>query len=318
MSLDRNTGAIFLSVVVPVFREAGNVRPFLSRLREVLASAGIEKYEVIFSIDPAEDETFSIVCSESKSDNRIRAISFSRRIGQPLATLAGLDYSRGQQVIVMDVDLQDPPELIPQMIEKWQEGYAVVYAKRRSREGETLTKRLITKVGYAVISRFGEVPIPRDTGDFRLMDRRVVDELKKFPETHGFLRGLVALVGFNQTAIEFDRPPRQSGSGSYNRYLGSLKIGFDGIVGFSSALLNLSTIVGLLTAGAAFMIALAYAALTLLGFPFPIGNPTIVVLVLLMGGIQLICIGIMGQYIGRIYDESKRRPRYIVDKLVGQ
>jgi dolichol-phosphate mannosyltransferase len=150
------------------------------------------------------------------------------------------------------------------------------------------------------------------------MDRRVVDELKKFPETHGFLRGLVALVGFNQTAIEFDRPPRQSGSGSYNRYLGSLKIGFDGIVGFSSALLNLSTIVGLLTAGAAFMIALAYAALTLLDFPFPIGNPTIVVLVLLMGGIQLICIGIMGQYIGRIYDESKRRPRYIVDKLVGQ
>lgn len=309
-----NFASPFLSVVVPVYRDPDCISPFLSRIRTVLTNSEVRSYEIIFAVDPSNDETYSVIEAEADKDDSVRALLFSRRVGQPIATIAGLEHSRGEVVVVMDVDLQDPPELIATMIEKWKQGYLVVYAKRRSRDGETATKRIVTRVGYALISRFGSVPIPRDTGDFRLMDRRVVNELAKFNESHGFLRGLVALVGFKQTAIEFDRPARQSGRGNYNRYLGSLKIGFDGVVGFSSALLNLSTFFGLVTATTSFLLGAAYAVLTLLGFPFPIGNPTIVTLILFVGGVQLICIGIMGQYIGRIYDEVKRRPRYIVDQ----
>lgn len=306
----------FLSVVVPVYREPECIFPFISRLNSVLSGEKLESYEIVFSVDPSDDDTYLMIESASHEDDRIRALLFSRRVGQPMATIAGLEHSRGAIVIVMDVDLQDPPELIPAMIKKWEQGFRVVYAKRRSRDGETLMKKVIAKAGYTVIGRFGNIPIPRDTGDFRLLDRRVVDELGRFNESHGFLRGLVALVGFSQTAIEFDRPARHSGRGSYNRYLGSLKIGFDGVVGFSSALLNLSTVFGLITATSSFLLGTAYATLTVFGFPFPIGNPTIVTLVLFVGGVQLICIGIMGQYIGRIYDEVKRRPRYIIDQRI--
>lgn len=306
-----------LSVVVPVFNDIDNVRPFITRISAVLKSIDVEDYEIIFAIDPSDDGTEHLLQSLATEDARIRGLVFSRRVGQPTATLAGIDFARGSAVVVMDVDMQDPPELIPEMFKQWQEGSLVVYAKRRSRAGETWSKRAVAKLGYAVINKFGEVPIPRDTGDFRLMDRRVVDDLKKFPETHGFLRGLVALVGYKQTSVEFDRPPRERGRGSYNRYFGSLRIGFDGVIGFSSALLNLSTILGLAAASAAFFLATAYGILAFLGFPFPIGNPTIVTLMLFIGGTQLICIGILGQYLGRVYDEVKSRPRYLVDKHIG-
>jgi dolichol-phosphate mannosyltransferase len=203
------------------------------------------------------------------------------------------------------------------MLDRLQEGFDVVYAQRRNRDGETRVKKAVARWGYGLIARYGDVEIPRNTGDFRVMSRRVVDELNRFPETHGFLRGLVALVGFNQTSVVFDRPARHSGKGHYNQFVGSLRIGFNGLVAFSSALLNLSTILGFLAAGAAFLTAAAYVALTLGGVDFPIGNPTIVTAVLLIGGFQLICLGIIGQYIGRIYDEVKRRPRYIVDVAEG-
>jgi len=244
-------------------------------------------------------------------------IKFSRRFGQPTATLAGLDFCSGRAALVMDVDLQDPPELIPELLTKWKEGFAVVYAKRRHRDGETWLKKLTSKVGYGLIDRFGDVKIPRDTGDFRLIDRIVIDELKRYPETHGFLRGLVALVGYKQTEVIFDRPARHSGKGNYNRFFGSFKIGLNGIIGFSSALLNLSTVLGFLAAITSFILGASYVVLQLFGQPFPVGNPSIVAVVLFVGGLQLICLGIIGQYIGRIYDEVKHRPRYIVSQLVG-
>ena len=305
-----------LSVVVPAYNEAGNIEEFLRRLVPILRE-NVESYEIIFSVDPCTDGTEDIILAARERDPNVKMLRFSRRFGQPTATLAGIEHASGAAVLVIDVDLQDPPELLIDMLARWREGYDVVYAQRRKRSGETLVKRIIAKVGYAVINRFSDVPIPRDTGDFRLLDRRVVDELARFNETHGFLRGLVALVGFEQTAVMFDRPARHAGDGNYNRFVGSLKIGFNGLVAFSSALLALSTVVGFIAAALAFLTGISYVALKIGGVEFPVGNPTIVSLVLLIGGIQLICIGILGQYVGRIYEEVKDRPRYILSQTAG-
>ena len=311
-----DSNIVELSIVVPVYNEVGNIPEFLTRVVPILLS-NVGTYEIIFAVDPSTDGTEDLIEKAHNLNPNIKMISFSRRFGQPTATLAGLDFCSGRAALVMDVDLQDPPELIPELLTKWREGFAVVYAKRRHRDGETWLKKFTSKVGYGLIDRFGEVKIPRDTGDFRLIDRIVVDELKRFPETHGFLRGLVALVGYKQTEVIFDRPARHSGKGNYNRFFGSFKIGLNGIIGFSSALLNLSTVLGFFAAISSFILGASYVVLQLFGQPFPVGNPSVVAVVLFVGGLQLICLGIIGQYIGRIYDEVKQRPRYIVAQSFG-
>jgi len=308
--------SVELSVIVPVFNEEKNILAYLKRTVPVLAQT-VGSYEILFVVDPSSDDTSRIIEEESRSNPSVKMLELSRRFGQPMATVAGLDYAVGKAVVVMDVDLQDPPEVIPELVDRWRSGFKVVLAQRRRREGETVAKRVIAKLGYAFINRFSDVPIPRDTGDFRLLDRRVVDELKRFPEGNGFLRGLVALVGFNQTSVFFDRPRRFAGKGSYNRFTGSLRIGLNGVFGFSNALLNLATVLGMISAFLAVLGGVAYLGLKLVGFPFPVGNPTIVFLILAVGGAQLICLGIIGQYVGRIYQESLRRPRYIVARSVG-
>lgn len=305
-----------LSVVVPVYQDVESLAPFLDRLTPILEEHA-SSYEIVFAVDPGSDGTETAILDARTRDGAIKLLLFSRRFGQPTATLAGIEFARGDAVIVMDVDLQDPPELIPEMLDRWREGFDVVYAQRRTRGGETAVKKAVSSLGYRVINHFGEVPIPPNTGDFRLMSRRVVEQLLRFPETHGFLRGMVALVGFRQTAVLFDRPPRVAGRGHYNRFLGSLRIGLNGLVAFSSALLGLATMLGFIAATAAFVLALAYIVAQVIDEPFPVGNPTIVAIVLFIGGIQLVCLGIMGQYVGRIYDEVKRRPRYIVDVAEG-
>jgi len=307
---------MLLSLVVPVYKEEKNIPEFLRRLRPILAPL-TEDYEVIFSMDPSPDRTEDVVLEERAGDARIKLLKFSRRFGQPMATLAGMEYSSGDAVIVMDVDMQDPPDLIGQMIEKWREGYDVVLPQRRQRTGEPWLKKLVAKNGYKIINKIADVKIPPNTGDFRLMSRRVVREVVKLKESHGFLRGLVAVVGFKQVIIPFDRPPRFAGETNYNRFLGSLRIGFNGIFCFSTYALTLSTQLGFVIAAISFLIALAYLAMKLAGFPFPIGNPTVVILVLFMGGIQLISIGILGEYIGRIYEEVRARPKFIVDRKEG-
>ena len=305
-----------LSVVVPVFKEEGNVVEFIRRIVPLLASL-TPAFEIIFALDPSPDRTAERILAAREKDDRIKLITFSRRFGQPMATLAGLQYSRGDAVVVMDVDLQDPPELVTEMFQKWREGYDVIYAQRRTREGETWIKRVVSAVGYKIINRIADVEIPPNTGDFRLMSRRVINEINHLKECHGFLRGMVALVGFRQTAILFDRPPRFSGRGNYNRFLGSLRIGFNGLFCFSNYALTLSTQAGFVIALCSFLLGLAYAVLKIFGFPFPLGNPTIVILVLFLGGVQLISIGILGEYMGRIYEEVKQRPRFIIDSLHG-
>jgi dolichol-phosphate mannosyltransferase len=292
-----------------------NIPEFLGRVSPTL-SAITEKYEIIFCLDPSPDSTEAVILGHRQKDPRIKLLKFSRRFGQPMAVLAGLQYSAGQAVVVMDVDLQDPPELITEMVEKWREGYDVVYVQRRTRDGETAIKKFVSWAGYRLIKKIAEVNIPPNTGDFRLMSRRVVYEVNRLKECHGFLRGMVGLVGFRQTSILFDRPPRFSGKGNYNRFLGSLRIGFNGIFCFSNYALTLSTH-GFIVAFVAFLVGTVYAALKIFGFPFPLGNPTIVILVLFLGGIQLIGIGILGEYIGRIYEEVKERPRFIVDASHG-
>jgi polyisoprenyl-phosphate glycosyltransferase len=307
---------MLLSIVVPVYKEEKNIPEFLRRIRPILSGVS-EDYEIIFSLDPSPDRTEDVILEERSRDERIKLLKFSRRFGQPMATLAGLSYSSGDAVIVMDVDMQDPPELIGEMVAKWREGFDVVLPQRRQRTGEPWLKKLVARTGYKVINKIADVKIPPNTGDFRLMARRVVLEVVKLKESHGFLRGMVAVVGFKQCIIPFDRPARFAGETNYNRFLGSLRIGFNGIFCFSTYALTLSTQFGFLIAGASFLIALAYLIMKLSGFPFPLGNPTMVILILFMGGIQLIGIGILGEYIGRIYEEVRARPKFIVDRSEG-
>jgi dolichol-phosphate mannosyltransferase len=305
-----------LSVVVPAYNEEPNVQSFYDRMHTVLDGLALQ-WEIIFAVDPSADRTEELILALREQDQRIKLLSFSRRFGQPMATLAGLEASTGEAVVVIDCDLQDPPELIGQMVEQWRKGYDVVYAQRRSREGETLPKRVVSSLGYRLIGRIAEVDIPPNTGDFRLMSRRVVDNVVALPESHGFLRGLVALVGFRQTALLYDRDARAGGSGKYNRFLGSLVIGLNGVVGFSLYPLRVISLLGLAVSALAFVFAVVYISLKLSGFPFPIGNATIVITVAFFSGVQLFSLGVMGEYVGRIYNEVRRRPKYIIDEHYG-
>ena len=307
---------MLLSIVVPVFREEKNIPEFLRRIRPILGEI-TQDYEIIFSMDPSPDRTEEVVLAERAQDDRIKLLKFSRRFGQPMATLAGMDYTESDIVVLIDSDLQDPPELIHDMVNKWKQGYDVVLPQRRARTGEPWIKKLVASSGYKVINKIADVKIPPNTGDFRLMTRRVILEVVKLKESHGFLRGMVAVVGFKQCLIPFDRPARFAGETNYNRFFGSLRIGFNGIFCFSTYALTLSTQLGFVTAMASFLIAMAYLVMKLAGFPFPIGNPTMVILILFMGGIQLISVGILGEYIGRIYEEVRSRPKFIVDRAEG-
>ena len=230
--------------------------------------------------------------------------------------MAGIAVSKGASCCVIDVDLQDPPELIPVMHAKMAEGFEVVYAKRKSRKGETLLKRVISWVGYGVINKLSDVQIPRNTGDFRIMSRRVCNELSQLNEGHGFLRGLVAFVGFPQVAVEYDRDPRHAGVGNYNRFTGSLKIGLNGIISFGSRPLQMMSILGFGFAALSFLIGAYYVIGKLLGVQYNAGLPTTVLVVTFFAGVQLLSLGLMGEYVGRIYDEVKQRPKYIIHRQI--
>jgi dolichol-phosphate mannosyltransferase len=243
-------------------------------------------------------------------------ILFSRRFGQPAATMAGILNCTGEKCVVIDVDLQDQPEVIEQFYNKMAEGYEVVYAMRASREGETFIKRAVSYFGYSVINRLSDVQIPRNTGDFRIMSRRVIEELRRLSETHGFLRGMVAYVGFKQAAVIYNRDARLTGTGNYNRLIGSLRIGLNGLVGFSSRPLQVMSMGGFIVAAISFLIGFWYLIQKLMGFDLTPGLPTTVLVVSFFSGVQLLALGVVGEYIGRIYDETKRRPMYIVDRKV--
>jgi len=305
-----------LSIIVPVFKEEKNIPEFLARILPTLEQQA-SIFEIIFCLDPSPDRTEEVILEKREHDQRIKLLKFSRRFGQPMATLAGLQYSSGDVVIVMDVDLQDPPELILDMIQKWKEGFDIVIPQRRRRTGEPWIKKVIASIGYKTINKIANVPIPPNTGDFRLLSRRAVNELLKLKECHGFLRGMVAVVGFKQCLIPFDRPARQFGTTHYNQFLGSLRIGFNGIFCFSTFALTLATQLGFVIAMGSFFLMLVYLFFKLMGWSILWGNPTLVILISFLGGVQLISIGILGEYIGRIYEEVRGRPKFIIDQQIG-
>jgi len=301
-----------VSIVVPVYREEHNIPLFIERVQGVVAGQDWD-WEILFVLDPSPDRSYEVIKEQMERDPHIGLLSMSRRFGQPAATIAGIMNCTGDACVVIDVDLQDPPELILPMVQKWREGYDVVYAQRRSRKGETAVKKVVAHVGYKVINHLAEVEIPRNVGDFRLMDRKVIEELRKLKEHHGFLRGLVAFVGYRQAAIPYDRDERAMGAGNYNRYLGSLRIGLNGLICFSSRPLQIISLFGVFVAFLGFALGLWYfVQKAILGVDLTPGLSTTVIVVTFFSGVQLLSLGIVGEYIGRIYDEVKQRPMYII------
>jgi dolichol-phosphate mannosyltransferase len=305
-----------ISVVVPIWNDEESIRPFLLTLVPLL-EASTASFEIIFCVDPSSDGTEQTLIDFSKSDARIKALFFAARCGQPASTVAGLTHSNGAAVIVIDVDLQDPLNLIPVMIERWRGGELLLIPRRSSRRGEPYSKRMTAALGYNFLSRFAVAPIPRNTGDYRLMDRTIVSRVLCLRETHIFLRGLVALVDQNPSFIEFERPPRALGKTKYNKWFGGIKSGLNGIVSYSSALLDWLIVIGTMMALVAFGFGTKLAISKIMGSDIPPGNTQLFVMVTFIGGIQLVGLGIVGLYIGRIFEETKLRPRWFIKQGVG-
>ena len=302
-----------LSIIVPVFNEEKNIKEFLNRLVLTLKKINYE-YEVIFLLDPSTDKTEELILDEIKKNNKIKLIVFSRRFGQPSATMAGIHHASGDRCVIIDCDLQDPPELIVDMNNKMNEGYDVVLARRRSRKGETLIKKIITKIGYQIIEKITDIKIPKNTGDFRIISKKIIENLKKFNEPNAFLRGLVAYIGFSHSFVDYDREKRFDGKSKYNKYLGSIQIAFNGIFGFSSRPLFLMSIIGFIFAFLSFCIGIYYIIIKLFDPTITPGLSSTILFITFFSGLNLLGLGILGEYVGRIYDEVKDRPNFIIDK----
>jgi glycosyltransferase involved in cell wall biosynthesis len=304
-----------LSVVVPMYNEESNIDFFFERMLALLNQL-TQQYEIICVNDGSTDNTMDRLIHYHKIDSRIKIINFSRNFGKETALTAGLRYSRGEAVIPIDADLQDPPEMIASLVAKWREGYDVVYAVRTKRHGESWSKRLTAHMFYKIINLFSETPIPKNTGDFRLMDRRVVEVLNRVPERTRFMKGLFAWVGFKQVGLTYERQPRHLGETSWNVWK-LWNFALDGITLFSTAGLKFWSYVGVTISLLAFLYAIFLIFHTfLLGRDVP-GYASIMVSMLFLGGLQLISLGILGEYLGRVYAEVKHRPLFIVSEQYG-
>jgi polyisoprenyl-phosphate glycosyltransferase len=300
-----------LSVVVPAFNEADGLGEFHRRLAVVLDTLNAAS-EVVYVNDGSADATLGVMQTLRAGDARVTLIDLSRNFGKEIAMTAGLDHARGDAVIVIDADLQDPPELIPQLIEQWRNGFDVVYAKRTARDGESALKKATAAAFYRIIQRVSRVRIPEDTGDYRLLSRRAVAALGQLREQHRFMKGLFAWIGFPQKAVLYRRDPRFAGTGKFN-YWRLWNFALEGLTSFTIMPLKIATYVGVATALAAF-VAAAWIVYKTLVFGDPVaGYPSLMVAVLFFGGLQLLFIGIMGEYLGRLFNESKRRPLYFLN-----
>lgn len=306
-----------ISIVVPVYNEEPVLPELYRRVSTVLDGVD-ENWELILVNDGSRDRSAEVIARLHEQDERVKGISFSRNFGFQIAVTAGLDHAQGQAVILSDADLQDPPEVFPEMIAKWREGYDVVYGQRKSRKGETWFKLFTAKLFYRLIYRITDIDIPLDTGDFRLMDRRVVDAIRHMPERNRFLRGLVPWVGYKQIGIEYERQARFAGESKFGGVRQMLPFALDAITSFSYVPLQLATYLGFIIAVISGLAILAVVAIRLFGPDTPlVGQATTLVVVLFLGGVQLISLGIIGEYLGRIYDEVKGRPLYLVDERWG-
>ncbi len=299
-----------LSIIAPIYNEYENLPELYRRVKEVMENAG-ETWELVLVDDGSTDGSTERIRELARQDKRVRPVIFARNFGHQLAVTAGLDYSRGEAVVIIDADLQDPPELIPEMLSKWREGYEVVYAVREEREGETWFKKVTAAAFYRLINRITSVNIPVDTGDFRLLDRKVVNVLNGMRERHRFLRGMSVWVGFRQTGVTYKRAPRFAGETKYPLRK-MLKFASDAITGFSYLPLQLATYLGFISAGVSIIAIPVVVILRMTGSQAFFGQATTLIAVLFLGGVQLISLGILGEYVGRLYDEAKGRPLYIV------
>ena len=301
---------ITYSIIAPIYNELENIPELYRRVSDVMDSTG-EPWELVLVDDGSTDGSTEAIRNLAKEDECVRPVIFARNFGHQIAITAGWDYARGDAVVIIDADLQDPPELILEMAEKWKEGYEVVYAVRTEREGESWFKIWTASLFYRLIYRITDVKIPLDTGDFRLMDRKVVNVLKQMRERHRFPRGMSAWVGFKQVGVEYKRAARTSGETKYP-FRKMFRLALNAITSFSYFPLQVATFFGFASAGIAIIAIPVVVALRLAGSHFFEGQTTTLISVLFLGGVQLISLGILGEYVGRLYDEAKGRPLYIV------
>lgn len=303
------------SIVVPVFNEETVLPEFYNRLTRVIETLS-GNFEVLFVNDGSEDRTETILRDLHQKDQRVKVINFSRNFGHQVAITAGIDLAQGRACIIMDADLQDPPEVIPRLIERWEAGFEVVFAVRTRREGERFFKLITANLFYALLKKLARIEIPQNAGDFRLLDRKVIDALKLMPEKNRFVRGLVSWVGFKQTQLFYERDARFAGETKYP-FVKMLKFAVDGIISFSDIPLRLATWLGLFFSFASFLIMLWVIGAKLFSDRTVLGWASIMVTILLIGGVQLFTVGILGEYIARTFEEAKQRPLYLIRETWG-
>ena len=304
-----------LSVIVPVFNESAVLQAFYGRATQALAAIPNLSYELVFVDDGSKDDSYQQLAALAAADRHVRVVRFSRNFGHQMAITAGLDLARGDCFAVIDADLQDPPEVIEQMVAQWRLGYDVVYGVRAKRDGEGRIKLWTASAFYRLLNAITKIHIPVDVGDFRLLSRRAADHLRQLREQDRFVRGLVSWIGFRQTGVSYHRDKRYAGETKYP-FRKMLKFALDGITSFSTMPLKIAMWLGYAASGLAFLYLLTVFVQKLLGYTVQ-GWATIMVALLFLGGTQLICLGIIGEYVGRIYSESKRRPLYIVEEVLG-
>lgn len=298
-----------LTVVIPAFNEEENLRPIVERLVTALEPE-VDGLEIIFVDDGSSDKTWAGISDLAAADPRVRGLRFARNFGHQAAVTAGIDAARGRAVVLIDADLQDPPEIIPEMIEKWREGFEVVYAQRETREGETLFKKWSAALFYRLLHRVTDVDIPVDTGDFRLMGPRALEAFRALPERNRFIRGLVSWIGFPQTAVRYHREARHAGETKYP-FRKMLRFALDALTSFSFLPLRVATFLGFAASAFSFLYILVVLVLKAVGISWS-GYTSLMASILFLGGVQLVMIGVLGEYIARIFDEVKRRPLYLV------
>lgn len=302
-----------ISILIPAYNEEASLDKLFVRLANLANDVKDYSFEFLFVNDGSRDKTLEIIKDYAEKDDRVSYVNLSRNFGKEIAMVAGLDHVTGDAMVIVDADLQDPPELIPKMIALWEQGYDDVYAKRRSREGESWLKKFTSNMYYKTLQRFSHVAIQEDTGDFRLLDRRAIDALKQFRESQRNAKGMFSWIGFNKKELLYDRDPRSAGTTKWS-YPKLINLAIDGITSFTIAPLRISTVLGLLVSLFAFCY-LVFLVLRTIFFGSDLGGyPSLMAVILFLGGVQLLSLGIIGEYIGRIFNETKQRPLYLVEE----
>lgn len=302
-----------ISILIPAYNEEPVLDKLFTRLANLANDTKDYEFEFLFINDGSHDETLNIIRGYAEKDQRVSYVNLSRNFGKEIGMIAGLDHATGDATVIIDADLQDPPELIPQMIKLWEEGYDDVYAKRQSREGESWLKKFTSKMYYKTLQSVTRIPIQEDTGDFRLLDRRVVEALKLFRESQRNTKAMFSWVGFHKKEIFYNRDPRAAGETKWN-YLKLVELAIDGITSFTTAPLRISTYAGIVVSGLAFIYLVILVVRTVFFGTDLAGYPSMMAVILFLGGVQLISLGIIGEYVGRIFNETKQRPLYLIEE----